>query len=90
MRKFTLIALILLLITPATFAENIELEAVSVAVPSLISIENNVNVVVEEAQEELKYNYYHSPACGWCQKLDKFLKSHDAYEKLNINKIDVR
>ena len=36
------------------------------------------------------YNYYYSPTCGWCQKLDKFLKSHDGYEKLNINKIDVR
>jgi hypothetical protein len=90
MRKFTLIALILLLITPAAFAEIIELEAVSAPVPNLISTENNVKVVAEDAKEELMYNYYYSPTCGWCQKLDKFLKSHDAYEKLNINKIDVR
>jgi hypothetical protein len=90
MRKFTLIALILLLITPAAFAENIEVETISAPLPTLISTENTIEVVTKEVKEEVMYNYYYSPTCGWCQKLDKFLKSHDAYEKLNINKVDVR
>jgi hypothetical protein len=90
MKKFILIALITLLTIPSALAENIELEAVSVAVPSLVSTENTVSVIAEENKEKIMYNYYYSPTCGWCQKLDKFLKSHDAYEKLNINKVDVR
>jgi hypothetical protein len=55
-----------------------------VAVPMADSIE------VTDVKEKIQYNYYHSDTCGWCQKLDKFLKKHDGYEKLNINKIDVR
>jgi hypothetical protein len=86
MKKFTLVMLMALLITPATFAESIEIQPTAIAAPVELVAENNTT----EAQEEIVYNYYHSETCGWCQKLDKFLKKHDGYEKLNINKIDVR
>lgn len=90
MKKFTFIALIALLITPSAFAENIDVQAISAPVPTLISNENTSEVIVEEKQEEVMYNYYYSPTCGWCQKLDNFLNSHNAFDTLNINKIDVR
>jgi len=48
------------------------------------------NVESNENQEEIVYNYYFSPTCGWCQKLDAFLEGEDAFDKLTINKIDVR
>lgn len=48
------------------------------------------SIDVTDVKEKIQYNYYHSDTCGWCQKLDKFLKKHDGYEKLNINKIDAR
>lgn len=85
MKKFILAMLMALLITPATFAEEIQAQPTAIAAPVEIVAENNT----AEVQEEIQYNYYYSPTCSWCQKLDKFLKKHDAYEKLNINKIDV-
>jgi hypothetical protein len=48
------------------------------------------SIETTDVKEKIVYNYYYSPTCGWCQKLDKFLKKHDGYQKLNINKIDVR
>jgi hypothetical protein len=48
------------------------------------------SIEATDVKEKIQYNYYHSETCGWCQKLNKFLNKHDAYEKLNINKIDVR
>jgi hypothetical protein len=86
MKKFTLVMLITLLITPLASAESIEVQPTTIAAPVEVIAENNI----VEVQEEIVYNYYHSETCGWCQKLNKFLNKHDAYEKLNINKIDVR
>lgn len=86
MKKITLITLITLLLTPLVSAESIVVQPTAIAAPVELITENNIT----EIKEEVVYNYYYSPTCGWCQKLDNFLKSHDAYEKLNINKIDVR
>lgn len=85
MKKFTLVMLIALLLTPMTFAESIEVQPTAVAPEPIVKAENT-----SEVAEKVVYNYYYSPTCVWCQKLDKFLKKHDAYEKLEINKIDVR
>lgn len=86
MKKFTLAMLVALLMMQWAFAEEITAQPTAIAAPVENVVENNT----DEVQEEIVYNYYYSPTCGWCQKLDKFLKKHDAYEKLNINKIDVR
>jgi thioredoxin-related protein len=86
MKKFTPALLITLLMTSVTFADEPQLETTAIAAPVELVAENTQ----AQVQEKVVYNYYHSPACTWCQKLDKFLKKHDAYEKLEINKIDVR
>ena len=86
MKKITLVALILLLITPAAFAETADIQATTTNVETGTVTE----IVSEVVQEEIVYNYYYSPTCGWCQKLDRFLDEHNAFDSLNINKIDVR
>ena len=89
MKKFTLVALILLLITPVSLAAEIEATSTSIVAPNVTTLENNIEVVLEDQQEEIMYNYYYSPTCGWCQKLDTFLDYHNAFDSLNINKVNV-
>ena len=69
----------------SVFAE--EIQAVTTAAPITTT---QAEVTTTQAEEEVVYNYYFSPTCGWCQKLDAFLEKNDAYDKLTINKIDVR
>jgi hypothetical protein len=38
----------------------------------------------------MKVDYYYSPTCGWCQKLDQYIEENDISSKVEINKIDVR
>lgn len=76
----------------SVFAEEIQAVTTSVPVTTTQAEITNTgsNVESSENQEEMVYNYYFSPTCGWCQKLDAFLEKNDAFEKLTINKIDVR
>lgn len=92
MKKITALLLALFAFQfSSVFAE--EIQAVTTSAPITTQVEmTNTGSSVEssENQEETVYNYYFSPTCGWCQKLDAFLEKNDAFEKLNINKIDVR
>jgi len=86
MKKFTAVLLAIFAFQfSSVFAE--EIQATTTAAPITTT---QAEVTTTQAEEEVVYNYYFSPTCGWCQKLDKFLESNDAYETLNINKIDVR
>lgn len=71
----------------SAFAQDVQVVPTNVEIPY---VETEWETQNQENQEEIVYNYYYSPTCGWCQKLDKFLDKNDAYEKLNINKINVR
>lgn len=88
MKKLKLVTLMLLLITPASFAAEIESSATWVIAPTITSIENSIEVISNQ-EEETIYNYYYAPTCRWCQRLDNFLDFHNAFDTLNINKINV-
>lgn len=77
------ILMVLVLNIGSVFAEE-NIQAVTTSAPVTTQAETN------QQSEEVVYNYYFSPTCGWCQKLDAFLEKNDAYVKLNINKFDVR
>ncbi len=76
----------------SVFAEEIQAVTTSAPITTTQTEMTNTgsNLESNENQEEVVYNYYFSPTCGWCQKLNAFLEKNDGFEKLNINKIDVR
>lgn len=94
MKKILLPMLIIALLAPFTVwakvavAETVAPTVTSIAAP--MAEITTTSIEATDVKEKIQYNYYHSETCGWCQKLNKFLNKHDAYEKLNINKIDVR
>ena len=92
MKKITALLLaIFALQFSSVFAEEIQEVTTSAPVTTQTEMTNTgSSVESSENQEEIVYNYYFSPTCGWCQKLDAFLQKNDAFEKLTINKIDVR
>lgn len=40
--------------------------------------------------EKVKIDYYYSPTCNWCKKLDEYIEVNDISSKVEINKIDIR
>lgn len=94
MKKILLPLLIISILAPftvwakLTVAEMVAPTVTGVAAP--MAEITTTSIETTDVKEEIVYNYYYSPTCGWCQKLDKFLKKNNAYDTLTINKIDVR
>ncbi|MCP4524059.1 MAG: hypothetical protein GY828_07625 [Candidatus Gracilibacteria bacterium] len=63
-------------------------EAVTTQASTGVTLETT-KVETQQAVELIQYDYYHSETCRFCQMLDKFLIDNNAYDTLNINKIDV-
>ena len=89
MKKIISIVLFSLLITSTAAAQDVWTGQATIVSPAELVIDNSTPLENQE-QEKVIYNYYYSPTCKWCQQLDNFLKKHDAYSQLEINKIDVR
>ncbi len=71
----------------SVFAEVLpEVTSVNVVTTESVTTESGSTVAPVEL---IQYDYYHSETCRFCQMLDAFLKENKAYDKLNINKIDV-
>lgn len=51
------------------------------------TLKTEVNLV--DKKTDIIYTYYYWDGCGHCIKVDKFLKEHDWYNKLNIKKFEV-
>lgn len=86
-----ILAFFIMNISVAFAQENTQAVTTSASITSTVENTQTVSDTESSQQsEEVVYNYYFSPTCGWCQKLDAFLEKNDAYEKLTINKFDVR
>ena len=94
MKKLLLPLLIITLLAPFTvWAKVVVTEMVAPTVTRVAAPMTDItttSIETAEVKEKIVYNYYYSPTCGWCQKLDKFLNKNNAFDTLTINKIDVR
>jgi thioredoxin-related protein len=90
-KKILLSLLIITLLSPFTVSAKVDVDPTTNTITSVAQPRaDTTSIEIIDIKEKIQYNYYHSDTCGWCQKLDKFLKKHDGYQKLNINKIDAR